>query len=115
MKPSEALSIGVRFVASVDDRPTARCGGGDSLPDVLGTLAKAECRPAGRLEHLAGAGVDLPAYEERDKHLDEMGKVVPAAREVVLVAPIGVARRVGVVLEQVDDPADALVAKAALG
>ena len=109
----EALGVRVRLVTGVDDGATARRGGRDTFPDVLGTLAQTEHRPAGGLEHLAGARVDLPAHKKRDKHLHEVGEVVPPAREVVLVAAIGVARRVGVVLEQVDNPADAFVAEPA--
>ena len=71
--------------------------------------------PAGGLQHLAGAGVDLPAHQERDQHLGVVAEVVAAAGEVVLVAAVGVAGRVGVVLEQVDDAADALLAQALLG
>src|ERR1039458_7653633 len=81
---------------------------------MLVALTKAEgCTPS-RLEDLPRSGVDLPAHEERDEHLDKMGEVVPAAREVVLVAAVGVAGRVGVVLDQVDNPADAFLAQAAL-
>ena len=44
-----------------------------------------------------------------------MAEVVAPAGEVVLVAAVGVAGRVGVVLEQVDDAADALFPQALLG
>ena len=92
-------------------------GGGrrHPLPDVLGPLRQAEHRATRRLQHLAGAGEDLAAHEERDEDLGVVGEVVAAARQVVLVAPVGIARRVGVVLEQVDDAPDALLAQARLG
>ena len=64
---------------------------------------------------LPDAGVDLPADEERDQHLGVVGEVVAPAGEVVLVAAVAVAGRVGVVLEQVDRAADALLAEALLG
>ena len=43
-----------------------------------------------------------------------MGKLVAARRQVVLVTAVGVACRVGVVAEQVDVAADALLGKALL-
>ncbi len=86
-----------------------------ALPDVFGPLAEAEDRPPGRLEHLARPGVGLSADQERDEHLGVVGEVVPAAGQVVLVATVGVARRVGVVLEQVDVPPDALLPESGLG
>ena len=45
----------------------------------------------------------------------ELGELAVAAHQVVLVAAVGVARRVGVVLEQVDVAVDPLVAQPALG
>ena len=72
-------------------------------------------RAAGRLQHLARAGVDLAGDEERDQHVGELGEVAVALDEVVLVAAVGVAGGVGVVLEQVDLAADALLAEALLG
>ena len=72
-------------------------------------------RAAGRLQHLARAGVDLAGHEERDEHVGELGEVALALDEVVLVAAVGVAGGVGVVLEQVHLAADALLAEALLG
>ena len=115
VQPSEALSVRVRLVPGVDDRPAPRRRGGDTFPDVLGPLAKAEHRATSGLENLARPAVDLPAHEERDQHLYKVREVVPAAGEVILVAPVGIARGVGVVLEQVDHAADALVVQPALG
>src|SRR3546814_6208771 len=51
-----------------------------------------------RLQHLAGAGVDLAGHEERDQDLGVVAEVVPPRGEVVLVAAVGVARRGGVVI-----------------
>ena len=115
VEAAEALGVGVGLVAGVDDR--ARAGGRarDALPDVLGALADAVHRAAGRLQHLAGAGVDLAGHEERDQHVGELGEVAVALDEVVLVAAVGVAGGVGVVLEEVDLAADALLAEALLG
>ena len=72
-------------------------------------------RAACGLQHLARAGVDLAGDEERDQHVGELGEVAVALDEVVLVAAVGVAGGVGVVLEQVDLAADALLAQPLLG
>ena len=86
------LGVGVGLVASVDDRTAAGGRRRHALPDVLGTLGDRVRRPACGLQHLAGAGVDLAADEERDQHLGVVPEVVVTAREVVLVAAVGVAR-----------------------
>ena len=82
---------------------------------MLGPLAHAVHRAAGRLQHLPRARVDLAGHEERDEHVGELGEVAVALDEVVLVAAVGVAGGVGVVLEQVDLAADALLAEPLLG
>jgi L-ascorbate metabolism protein UlaG (beta-lactamase superfamily) len=69
----------------------------------------------GIAKHLAGAGIDLAADEERDQDLGVVREVVPTAGQVVLVAAVGVAGRVGVVLEQVDVSGDALFAQPPVG
>ena len=76
VQPAVALGVGVRLVAGVDDRPAARGRRRDALPDVLGPLADAVHGAARRLQHLAGAGVDLAADEERDEHLGVVAEVV---------------------------------------
>ena len=110
-----ALGVGVGLVPGVDDRPGAGGGRRDALPDVLGPLGDAVQRAPGGLQHLAGAGEDLPADQERDQHLGVVGEVVAPGGQVVLVAAVAVAGRVGVVLEQVDDAPDALLPQALLG
>ena len=82
---------------------------------MLGALAHAVHRAAGRLQHLARTGVDLTGHEERDEHVGELGEVAFALDQVVLVAAVGVAGGVGVVLEEVDLAADAFLAQALLG
>ena len=82
---------------------------------MLGALAHAVHRAPRRLQHLAGAGVHLPRHEERDEHVGELREVAVALHEVVLVAPVRVACGVGVVLEEVDLAADALLAEPLLG
>src|SRR5579871_1153129 len=115
VEPAEALGIGVGLVTRVDDRPRPRRRRGHALPDVLGPLADAVHRASRRLQHLARAGVDLAGHEERNEDLGVVAEVVPPARQVVLVAAVGVACRVGVVLEEVDDPPDPLLSQALLG
>ncbi len=102
---SRVLMIGrLRVVA--DDTPSQMCSA---------RCAMRERGATRRLEHLAGAGVDLPADEERDEHLGVVAEVVVATGQVVLVAAVGVAGRVGVVLEQVDGAADRLLGEPLLG
>ena len=115
VQPAEALGVGVRLVARVDDRPGPGGRARHAFPDVLGPLAHAVHRAACRLQHLARAGVDLAGDEERDEHVGELGEVAVALDEVVLVAAVGVAGGVGVVLEEVDLAADALLAEPLLG
>ena len=115
VQPAVALGIGMRLVPGIDDRPAAGGGRRDAFPDVLGPLAYAVLSAASRLQDLARPGVNLAGNEERDEHLGIMGEVVPPRRQVVLVAAVGVAGGVGVVLEQEDDAPDALFAQARLG
>src|SRR6266511_4082736 len=90
-------------------------GAGHALPDVLGALAHAVDRAARGLQHLAGAADDLPGDQERDQHVGQPGELAVPCHTVVLVAAVGVAGRVGVVLEQVDVAGDALLVQPALG
>ena len=115
VQPAVLLGVGVRLVAGVDDRPAPRGRAGDALPDVLRALAHRVERTARRLGHLAGADDDLPGHQERDQDVGEAGELARAAHQVVLVAAVGVAGRVGVVLEQVDVAGDALVVQSLLG
>ena len=88
---------------------------GHALPDVLGPLGQAVDRPARGLQHLAGAADQLAGDQEREQHVGDPGELAGPGDQVVLVAAVGVAGRVGVVLEQVDVAADALVDEPALG
>ena len=91
VQPAEALGVGVRLVAGVDDRAAAGGRAAHALPDVLGALADAVDRAARGLQHLAGAADDLPGDEERDQYVGEAGELAVPADEVVLVAAVGVA------------------------
>ena len=115
VEPAVLLGIGVWFVAGVDDRPTPRGRRRHPLPDVFRPLRDRIRRSPGRLQHLSGAGVDLAADEERDQDFGVVAEVVVAIGQVVLVAAVRVASRVGVVLEQVDRPADRFLGEALLG
>ena len=90
-------------------------GAGDALPDVLGALGQAEHRAARGLQHLAGAADQLAGDQERDQHVGQPAELAVPADQVVLVAAVRVAGRVGVVLEQVDLARDALVVQPLLG
>jgi hypothetical protein len=81
----------------------------------IGALGEAEHGPARGLKHLAGTDDELAGDEERDQHLGQPVELPVSADQVVLVAAVGVARRVGVVLEQEDLPRDALLVEAPLG
>ncbi len=111
VQAAEPLRVGVRFVARVDDR--TRPGGRrrHAFPDVLGPLRDAEHRTPRRLQHLARARVDLAGDEERDEDVGELGEVALALDEIVLVAAVGVAGAVGVVLEEEDLAPDAFLAQ----
>ena len=86
-----------------------------ALPDVLGPLADAVDRAARRLQHLAGPADDLPGDQERDQDVGQPAELAVPPDQVVLVAAVGVPGRVGVVLEQVDVPGDALFAQPLVG
>ncbi len=111
VKATVLLRVRVRLVARVDDG--ARGGGGprDLLADVLGPLREAVVEAAGGLEYLARPREDLPGDEERDQALGQALEGHVAADQVVLVTAVGVARGVGVVLEEEDVAGDPVLAK----
>lgn len=115
MQTAVTLRVGVRLVAGVDDRARARGGGADALPDVLGPLTDAVDGTPRGLEHLAGAAEQLPGDEEGDEDVREPGELSVAGDQIVLVAAVGVSRRVGVVLEEIDVARDSLLVQAAFG
>ena len=115
VQPAVSLGVGVGFVAGIDDGARARRCARDALPDVLGPLADAEHRATCCLEDLSGACVDLSADQERDQYFGIAAEVVLTGGAVILVTAVGVAGRVGVVLEQVDLAPDALFAQPLLG
>ncbi len=82
---------------------------------MLGALAQAVGGGLRRLQHLARAADELAGDQERQQHVGDPGELTGPHDQVVLVAAVGVARRVGVVLEQVDVAADALVGQPLLG
>jgi hypothetical protein len=67
------------------------------------------------LQHLPGTADDLPGDQERDQDVGEPAEFPVPSHEVVLVAAVGVARGVRVVLEQVDVPGDAFLAQPPVG
>ncbi len=82
---------------------------------MLGALGKAERGGLRSLQHLAGAADELAGDQEGQQHVGDPGEFTGPHDQVVLVAAVGVARRVGVVLEQVDVAADAFIGQPLLG
>ena len=62
-----------------------------------------------RLQDLASPADELPSHKERDQRISERAEFALPGDQVVLVAAVGVAGRIGVVLEQVDVAFDALL------
>ena len=116
MQAAVLLGVGVRLVAGVDDRPADRVVALETPSQMCSArwLTRV-ARAARRLGDLAGADDDLPGHQERDQDVGQPGELPGPADEVVLVAAVGVAGGVGVVLEQVDLAGDALVVQPLLG
>ena len=115
VQPAEPLGVGMRLVAGVDDRAGSGGRAGHRLPDVLGTLAHAVDRAPRGLQHLARPADDLAGDQERHEDVGQPAELPVPADQVVLVTAVGVAGRVGVVLEQVDVAGDAFLAQPPLG
>ncbi len=98
MQAAERFGVGVGFVARVDHRPRARRRRRHGLVHEPRTL---RVRPVVAVEP-AGAGVDLPCDEERQQLGLDRAQVDVSAHQIVLMATVGVAGAVGVVLEQVN-------------
>ena len=109
------LGVGVRLVPGVDDGAGRGRRARDLLADVLGPLGQAVVKAPRGLKHLARAREDLPGHEERDQALGQPLEGHVPADQVVLVAAVGVARGVGVVLEEQDVAGDAVLAEPLLG
>ena len=111
---AELRGVGVRLVTGVNERTSAGGRGRSRLPNMVGTLrervrgyARAGCR-VGRTGHraavrvgLTGADQNLAGHQERHELGNQVVELQLAANQVVLVAAVGVARRIHVVLEQV--------------
>ena len=82
---------------------------------MIGALTHAVARPARSVEDLSGSRDDLARNEKGDKSFGESEKIGGSVDEKVLVATVGIARRVGVVLEQIDVASDALLSESLLG
>ena len=121
---TELRGVGVRLIAGVNERTSAGGRGRSRLPDVVGTLGervRGHARAGGRVGRtghratlrvgLTGAHQNLAGHQERHKLGNQVVELQLAANQVVLVAAVGVARRIHVVLEQVQFA----VEKAALG
>ena len=82
---------------------------------MLGALADAVDRAARGGQDLACAADDLAGDEERNEDVGEPAELTLPANQIVLVTSVGVAGRIGVVLEEVDVAGDALFAQPAFG
>ena len=111
---AELRSVSVRLIAGVNERASARGRGGRRLPNVVGTLRERVRRHAGagrrvgRTGHratlrvgLTGTDQDLAGHQERNELGNQVVELQLATDQVVLMAAVGVARRIHVVLEQV--------------
>jgi len=106
----------VGFVSRVDDRTTSRCCRGDGLPNVFSPLRETKVGPPSRRSgYLARSAEDLARNEKRNEELFVSANILIALGAVVLVAAIGVASRIGVVLEEVDLAPMTLLVELALG
>src|SRR5690606_42108179 len=107
LETARALGVGVRLVPGVDDR--ARWGGRrrHALSDAIRPLGDGVGRPWRGLGQVAGTQEYLTGDQERDEDGDRAVEVLVPADQVVLVTSVGVAGRIGVVLEDVDLAADA--------
>ena len=90
------------LISSVDDGSRPSGGRGDGLPDEFRPLREAVDGAFGGVENLSRSGVDLAGHEEGNEDCGGSRKIFLALGEIVLMAAIGVAHRVGVVLEQED-------------
>src|SRR5690625_4604513 len=115
VQAAEPFGVGVGLVAGVDYGAGPGGGRGDALPYVLGALADAIQRAPGGLQDLAGPADDLAGDQEGNEDVGQTPELPVPSHEVVLMAAVGVARRVGVVLEQVDVTGDAFFVQALLG
>ncbi len=82
---------------------------------MVGPLGDGEGGPARGLGQLAGAEEDLAGHQERDEDIHGAVEVLVPAHQVVLVAAVGVAGTVGVVLEDEDLAPDPLLLEPLLG
>src|SRR5450755_3303251 len=105
----------MRLVTRVDDGPAACRGTRHTFPDVLGALADAVDRAAWGGQDFAGAADDLAGHEERNEDVGEPAELTLPTDQIVLVTSVGVAGRVGVVLEQVDVAGNAFFAQPTFG
>ena len=67
---------------------------------MLCSLRKAEQWTLARHDDLARTGPNLSGHEIGNEHLGVVTQVIGAIGQVILVAPIGISRGIGVVLEQ---------------
>ena len=74
--------------------------------NVLRALRDEVLRFARYLQNLSRSTIDLPRDEEGNELLCDFPKIDVAAHEEVFVAPVGIAKRVRIILENVDFPGE---------
>src|SRR6266511_2703639 len=99
MQSAVLFLIGVGLVAGVDNATLVSGRAGDLLANVLGALRDAVLEAASRLEKLARAGEDLACDQEGDQLLSKVVEVGRAFNEIVFMTAVGVADKIGIVLE----------------
>ena len=111
MQSAIQVSVRVGLVAGVDDGPGPRRCAGYPFPDVVCALAYAVPSTSRGVENLPRARNDLTRNKERDEPLREGEKVGGTIDEEVLVTSVGLARRVCIVIEQIEVASNALFAE----
>ena len=109
MQSAKAFRVGVRFVASIDDWPATGGGAADAFPDVLGSLRNRKHWAACGLQDVSSAGKYLPRHKERQQSCAVIRQIIGTRGEKVFVTAVAIARRVGVVFEQIDRAANTFV------
>jgi len=115
MESEIAFRISVGLIAGVDDRPAPCSGRRHALPDMFGALGHRIDGAPGSLQQLAGPCPDLAADEERDQSVDHPLEVGLSTDQIILMAAVGIAGRVGVVLKEVHVAPDALFSEPFFG
>ena len=78
--------------------------------NMLSPLGNEILRFSRHLQHFPGSTIHLPGHEKGNELLGNLPKIDVAPHQKILMTAIGVAQGVGVVLEDIDFPRQALFA-----